>query len=72
MPPGPWPPWAPAWLELPLPAAQGKWYFAERAGIPEVWLVPLYSGPRRIGHEDPWAVLMLWHEGALVRHPWAQ
>ena len=85
-PQAPWPWFAPAWLELPLPAAvplDGWWYHSREdvGGAPECWFLPVWrphQGPHT-GH-DPTAVMLLWDEaqpqpGLPCRHrvqcPWA-
>ena len=67
-PQAPWPWFAPAWLELPLPAAvplDGWWYHSREdvGGAPECWFLPVWrphQGPHT-GH-DPTAVMLLWDE----------
>ena len=74
-PQGPWPAWAPAWLELPLPDAQpgDLWWFPAEDDVPEVWFLPAWEFPRDRFRRDPYAIALVWFGGRYrpdsTRHP---
>ena len=71
-PQGPWPWWAPAWFELPLPGVATTpdfWHFPQDVRTPPIWLVPEWDGGRDV---DPCVLVMIWIEieSGATRCPW--
>ena len=71
--PGPWPSWAPAWLELPLPRRQplDYWYFEPEGDVPALWFRATWRWNGNARRLDPHAIALLWCDGDNVRRPWA-
>lgn len=68
----PRPPWAPTYIDLPLPhRAPDWWHFPAWTGphgaVPEVWLLPVWDhGEKKI--QDPYAIVMIWVNSDWVPH----
>ena len=74
-PQGPWPWWAPAWLELPMPGRPNTpdfWHWGQKQRTPPIWAVPEWDGDDRNQDVDPRACVLIWYdiESGITRCPW--